>query len=401
MNEGLFIKELALNFGVMVTFIYLASAIARSFPRADTVRRSTALVAMAIVSGWVTMMLAVRIGVLTFDLRFLPGVIVAFYARRPWIIALVFALIAPARFYHGFNLPALYGALIMALIGVVMAAVNPWVSRKNWSDHLKIAFYVMVAVGINMLWMLLQHKFLAVNFSDIHIRAIIPIQFVSTAALCFVATLIFRDIEKEQAKQTLLMEEAFKDPLTELHNRRHFSGYFELLKQRNGLPISVAYLDIDFFKNINDRYGHAMGDVVLKEVGARIAQQIRPCDYCARLGGEEFVVILLDCLREQALQIAERVRKAIEETDFYQVEAGLRVTVSIGVATSDRIEDVMIQQADDALYKAKRSGRNRVVHSSDDALLGQRVESKPGSVQLAVPPDVPASAVSSLQPGRG
>ena len=252
----------------------------------------------------------------------------------------------------------------MVLIGVVMTAIHPWVSRRNWRDSVTIGFYVTVAVGINAVWMWLQHTFLAVNFSGIHITAIVPIQFVSTAALCFVATLIFRDLEKERARRISLTNDAFRDPLTELYNRRHFSRHFDLLKQREG-PISVAYVDIDSFKTINDRYGHSTGDLVLREVSAKIAQQIRPDDYCARLGGEEFVLVLPDCPREPALQVAERVRSAVEAGEYRALDDGVRVTVSIGLATSDRAEDVLIRQADEALYRAKSGGRNRIVHSAD------------------------------------
>ena len=105
MNAGELVKELVLNFGVMVTLIYLTLAIDRRMPYTEHVKRARMMVAMAVVAGWITMVLAVRIGMLTFDLRFLPGVLVAFYTRRPWVVASVFALIAPARFYQGFNRP--------------------------------------------------------------------------------------------------------------------------------------------------------------------------------------------------------------------------------------------------------------------------------------------------------
>lgn len=100
-------------------------------------------------------------------------------------------------------------------------------------------------------------------------------------------------------------------------------------------------------------------------MGATIAANIRPADYCARFGGEEFVVVLVDCRRDEAVRIAERVRGAVEAADLGGVAPDLRVTVSLGLASAEEYDDALIEEADGALYRAKSEGRNRVVHAAD------------------------------------
>lgn len=359
MTAGNFIEDLIRNFCVMVTLMYLTWAVARSFFRTDPSRRYIVIIAMAIASGWVTILLGFTSGDLVFDLRFLPGIIVAMYARRPWVIAFVFTTIALARFYYGFDRPALNGFSIMTLIGIILAAVSPYVRRARWSDNTKIVFYATAAVTINSLSMLILQK----QFFSVYIKEILPLQYISTIVLCIIAAVVFRDIENDHTKRASLADDAFKDPLTELHNRRHFQKHLELVKQQSK-PVSIAYLDIDCFKGINDRFGHPAGDRVLQEVGMTVIQNIRRSDYCARLGGDEFVIVLIDCHPAHALQIADSVRRAIEEYDFSAVDVDLHVTVSIGVATADQIEDFLLQNADAALYRAKAAGRNRVIHTA-------------------------------------
>jgi diguanylate cyclase (GGDEF)-like protein len=164
---------------------------------------------------------------------------------------------------------------------------------------------------------------------------------------------------------------ALSDPLTELANRRSFeeaSAREVARAQRSGEPLSVVMVDIDHFKLVNDEYGHDMGDEVLRHVGARLPKAARPMDICARLGGEEFVVLLPGCPPVEALHVAERLRAAIA------ADAPLPITASAGVATLGvHVDDPahLLPAADEALYDAKRGGRDRVALTSrtpDDAL---------------------------------
>lgn len=175
------------------------------------------------------------------------------------------------------------------------------------------------------------------------------------------------DITERKFLEYELMCQAQVDHLTGLSNRRHFiaQGEIELSRAiRYGTPLSVLMLDIDYFKNVNDTYGHQIGDAVL-QVTSKICQDtLRQVDIAGRLGGEEFAVILPETTRKEALDVAERLREAVAKAAV-TMPAGLPIhfTVSIGVTSLDDKGtniDMLLNQADKALYKAKATGRNRV-----------------------------------------
>ncbi len=164
------------------------------------------------------------------------------------------------------------------------------------------------------------------------------------------------------------------DSLTGVYNRRYIDR--RLLEEiararRHDTQLSCLYLDIDHFKQINDRLGHLAGDEVLREVASRIKAELRQSDCLARFGGEEFVALLSNADLASAVMVAERIRQSIDEAGFEIAHANpIHVSVSIGVATltatdrSEAIEPVALQlvaKADHALYEAKEGGRNRVV----------------------------------------
>ena len=166
-----------------------------------------------------------------------------------------------------------------------------------------------------------------------------------------------------------VLQYATLDALTNLNNRRQLESRLKqetAIAERQGHPLSVMMLDIDFFKNFNDTYGHAVGDLVLKEVATSVKEALRESDIPARYGGEEICVLLPFTDLEAARQVAERVRSKVEARIVPVVingkENNLNVTVSIGVAQYSKgsIPEELYIKADDALYEAKRNGRNRV-----------------------------------------
>lgn len=168
--------------------------------------------------------------------------------------------------------------------------------------------------------------------------------------------------------QQRLYTRATHDSLTEIYNRYalfELSKTLEITNHLTGKISSLAMIDIDHFKSVNDRYGHPVGDIVLREIAHVIKKQARCRDIVARYGGEEFVVVLTDCDLERAYAWSERIRKEI--SDIFITHKKISVTVSIGVAASTpdvyRLQDVL-SLADEALYSAKNSGRNRVVKYS-------------------------------------
>jgi diguanylate cyclase (GGDEF)-like protein len=166
--------------------------------------------------------------------------------------------------------------------------------------------------------------------------------------------------EYEQAAKT--------DLLTGVHNRRWMDEMFPRQIARSehaGQPLALVMADIDHFKRLNDTYGHATGDVVLRAVARRLSDTLRPTDFLVRYGGEEFVALLPGATAETAHIAAERVRKAIEHEEYLSTTAigALRVTISLGIAIlqpGDTLER-LIERADVALYQAKAAGRNRVI----------------------------------------
>jgi two-component system cell cycle response regulator len=171
-------------------------------------------------------------------------------------------------------------------------------------------------------------------------------------------------------------ESATRDPLTSCYNKSTFlerlPSEFAFAKHRRK-PMSLAMLDIDRFKKINDSYGHLAGDFVLRKLGNVLKQGLRADDFLARYGGEEFALIMREVSKRNALQTAERLRKLVETTTFKHEGKKMTVTVSIGVATwpDDRCDSIqnLVKAADKYLYSAKRKGRNRVV--------GQEEKKKP------------------------
>ncbi len=166
----------------------------------------------------------------------------------------------------------------------------------------------------------------------------------------------------------LLLELSNTDHLTGLFNRRYMMEALEKEMQRSsrkGGSLSLIILDIDHFKQVNDRFGHLQGDVVLQKVALQLQKELRKYDCAARYGGEEFVAILPDSTLKDALLVAERIRHALQGIQFYAELEGITLTASLGVASFSSGQsmgvDSFIKLADDALYRAKTTGRNRVV----------------------------------------
>ena len=156
------------------------------------------------------------------------------------------------------------------------------------------------------------------------------------------------------------------DQLTGLWNRRHFDEEIKRVRmqaQRKPEPCSLVIADVDFFKKVNDTYGHDAGDAVLKAVAQTFRENVRELDVCARFGGEEIAVLLPATPAAGALELAERLRHALEQRVIRHAAREIRVTASFGVASfpeTARSWDALFGGADKALYEAKRDGRNRV-----------------------------------------
>jgi len=168
-------------------------------------------------------------------------------------------------------------------------------------------------------------------------------------------------------EKTLQLERiAAHDTLTGLFNRRHADAFLEREighAAQLGHPINVALADVDRFKQINDGHSHGVGDRVLARVAEILSAQMRDCDLVARYGGEEFLFCLVDMSEQEAVDLCERLRHAVEQERWSRISAGLQVTLSIGLAArrQETTALALLHQADTCLYHAKHLGRNRVV----------------------------------------
>ncbi|HAT31568.1 MAG TPA: GGDEF domain-containing protein [Janthinobacterium sp.] len=185
---------------------------------------------------------------------------------------------------------------------------------------------------------------------------------VSCAVTLLVLTLTLLTVNRFQRR---LERVASTDPLTGLLNRKALELLFRgtiLLSKRSGRPLAAILLDIDFFKQVNDTHGHLWGDTVIRGVAELATKAVRESDVVTRWGGEEYLILLNDCTLDQAAQIADTLRRAVEEHDFKMPAPKLRVTISLGVAAyrEDETESAFFSRADSALYQAKNDGRNRL-----------------------------------------
>ena len=163
-----------------------------------------------------------------------------------------------------------------------------------------------------------------------------------------------------------LRDIAARDPMTQLLNRRGLTDALQrYFSSRRAVPAYLLVLDVDHFKRINDSYGHPAGDALLCQVAKLLRSTVRSGDLASRIGGEEFVAVCLDIDAPQVLQLAERLRAAVEAQALHIAEAEqpLRCTVTIGLSQpfkgTEALEEAM-RQADEALYRGKAGGRNRV-----------------------------------------
>jgi len=182
-----------------------------------------------------------------------------------------------------------------------------------------------------------------------------------------------RDVTERKRSEELLLELATTDGLTGLANRRHFMGRGDAelgRARRTGQPVSCIMFDVDHFKKFNDAYGHDAGDAVLKALARTARETLRGIDVLGRLGGEEFAALLPETGLEAALQVAERLRVAVAGMGLVHGGTPLAVTISLGVAQAAGPEETLealLKRADQAMYEAKQSGRNRVVASRSAA----------------------------------
>jgi diguanylate cyclase (GGDEF)-like protein len=226
---------------------------------------------------------------------------------------------------------------------------------------------VYIACSITMTWVLQKMMGRSFGWEGVFMAVVVPLLIVPPVVFVNMKLVIgLHDLDTRTRKLAAV------DSLTELYNRRAFlemAVSLMNLGRRNDLVMTVAYIDIDCFKGINDSWGHRAGDRVLESFGHLLTAQTRVSDIVGRIGGEEFAIFLTNTDTAGAVGVAEKIRVAAENHAVATEAGSIQYTVSIGLATSGMEDneslDDLLARADAALYGAKQSGRNRVMTEQD------------------------------------
>ncbi|MBN8209705.1 diguanylate cyclase [Bacillus sp. NTK071] len=291
------------------------------------------------------------------DLRHIPLLIVTLYGGAvPGLVAL--AVIQTTRFIIGVSVSSIFslGLLLSLYIGyMVLRHLNAKILTK--------AFWMLIYSNI-IFSVVIVYFLLKLSGISNQINFLFWVTSMITGLMAIYTT------EHLRKMNHLFMQykrSATIDPLTGLNNVRSFDEALNNAiheSKSNEKPLSLLVIDIDFFKNVNDTYGHSAGDAVLQQFGVVLRGGARQEDIVSRNGGEEFTLILTDCSHNKALEIGEKLRSIIETHSFHvNPEENIHITASIGVATYPEtilLSDKFYSKADQALYTAKRRGRNQV-----------------------------------------
>jgi diguanylate cyclase (GGDEF)-like protein len=314
-------------------------------------------------------------------------------AREVFLCAVFFNFTWLTYYLGGVNAPTAGWLITAPVVAMFLGGVGTAVFWLAMSCIAVSAIYVAQTSGI----VLPQHPVTELDLLYLicHLGLyVVVVVFV----LLFELTKTQGFIKLEQALK-IINELAIRDELTGSHNRRHLIGLIEHEKERTarlGSLFCLCLLDIDLFKRINDTYGHSAGDTVLRDFALAVQRQIRESDSFGRYGGEEFLLMLPETTIDEAMVLTERVRLSIENLRFHDISAQLHVTVSMGLAEFRSGESIAqtVARADEALYMAKASGRNRIVcygEQTEKVIAdGPAVSGRPG---VSLPPGVTVGRV--------
>jgi diguanylate cyclase (GGDEF)-like protein len=322
-------------------------------------------------------------------------------AREVFLCAVFFNFTWLTFNLGGVNAPTAGWLITAPVVAMFLGGVGTAVFWLTMSCGAVAAIYILPLIGVALPPHPVKDMDLLYLLCDLGLYLVIVV-----FVLLFELTKTQGFIKLEQALN-VINELAIRDELTGSHNRRHLIGLIEQERERvmkGTQPFCVCLLDIDFFKRINDTYGHAAGDAVLRSFAVTVQKQIRESDAFGRYGGEEFLLMLPETTLEDAMLFAERVRMGIERLVFRDISGELKVSVSIGVAQF-RIGETIgqtVTRADEALYTAKSSGRNRVVnHGQTVELLRDQGESDTDTDTGASPLPLELTDTSQCDPLTG
>lgn len=356
MSKGLFI-----NTTILISFICVGSQLFRKIPvtPAGECKKKLIIGIGCGILGCILMIFSIMpVGTsIVLDLRQIAIVMVVILGG--WMPSLITGLIISIfrLTYFGVNISSVYAVIIVMSIVIGCNVIRRFKYEK-WKEWLLMNLYSLALINTLLLSILENGrdiKFMTIKYNIVSIIAGIITFFLVDYAI--------------QSNDMIrrLNKEAKIDFLTGLSNVRQFDMELNKLmniSEEKKLNLSVIMIDIDHFKEVNDKYGHPNGDYILKQFAKVVEDSCYFKGHVFRTGGEEFLILLLDCSLNEGINIAERIRKNVEEHDFSLLDRSkVNITVSLGVSsypsTSTDRKD-LINQADEGLYKAKHSGRNAV-----------------------------------------
>ncbi|WP_231746942.1 GGDEF domain-containing protein [Lentibacillus sp. JNUCC-1] len=350
------IKDLFTNLAIIVAMLFLYTQFINKHPlnRQSAFREKVIAGFLGGLLGFVLMFFSMNIDTTIIDLRHIPVVLMSYYGGPVPALTAAFVIIA-GRLLIGFNLSSVFGILFILLT----TGFSIFIMKQHLAKKFKL---LSIMTFSNIIFTSL----VAILIKPTDLVIIIPAFWLISYLAGFIAFYVAEFLLNSHILYTKYMNEAKIDGLTGLNNHRSFDHTFnQLIEHANEKhPISLLYIDIDFFKQVNDTYGHSEGDLVLQELGMILARSVRSTDIVSRKGGEEFTIILTECPLAYAQDIAESIRQAVEAEPFL-LSSGTKIylTVSIGVATFPETTQNayhLIEDADHALYNAKQTGRNKV-----------------------------------------
>lgn len=357
-------RDLLINAGMLVAFISVIFQIFRNTdlnPKMSIKYRVLSGIIFGVL-GIVLMIFGIKLpNHLYIDFRNLSILLSSFCGG--WVSAVISAIIIPAYriLFFGLNRTTIVFTIIIAALAIIFCIIGSLKIKKGakW----------ILAIGISEIVSIMGFTLL-INDTQF-LQKVIFSYCTSLTITSFLLFYFIKYLESFTESYRYYKKEANKDFLTGLNNVRQFDKIFnsitEIAKANNHL-ISLLYIDIDFFKRVNDTYGHKEGDIVLKKLGEILTRSCRSTDFVSRNGGEEFSIILIDCPSYKAIEIAEGIRKEVENTTIeLSNNIKVNITISIGIATYPKpISDFekLREKADEALYEAKHLGRNKVIFFS-------------------------------------
>jgi diguanylate cyclase (GGDEF)-like protein len=284
--------------------------------------------------------------------------------------------------FGGEQFAAAFGAGVSGCL-YAAAAIEYWRGR---AEQLRGRWPMITALGVFAIALFLASASFLTSTHYLPMPAInglgivhfVGLWYAIVGAICLITML-------KERSEAIYKAAALTDPLTGLANRRAFMDRAQRLFDRNAVdnkPVSLLVFDLDRFKGINDTFGHLIGDQILRIFADALSWALRPADIAARIGGEEFVIVLSGCSIQAALAIADRIRGAFQDNALFVDGHRVGATVSVGVASSFGKSLSLVSilaSADSALYRAKGSGRNRIMQAESDALDS----SSPNVVRIA------------------